>query len=222
MPWFAAGVPSAGNGAAMRAAPIGMYYVNHPEDIKLGAGMQAMIPHNNPMAIASSIVMACATAYLLSTEKQGLSSLENRLQFCYEIAEVIAGIEDGKDYCRNHSDEQSSLYQRIRYAIPAYLEKEETPWTVQQDFWSGAYVLESLPFALYCFLYSPGDFKQTLLTAVNESRDSDTVAAMACTLSGAYNGVDAIPAYYRSKDNLEYYTELMELSRQLWRAVSGK
>lgn len=48
-------------------------------------------------------------------------------------------------------------------------------------------------------------------------RGIDKVAAMACTLSGAYNGVDAIPAYYRDKNNLEFYSELMELSRLLWK-----
>ena len=216
MPWYNAGLPSSGNGAAMRAAPVGLYYRKDPEEIKLAAGIQAMITHNDSMAIASSIVMACAAAYLVTAKKGWLETLERRIEFCRELASVIAGIEDGREYRCRQTARPDTLYRRIGETIPACLEQGMTPAAVQQDFWSGAYVLESLPFALYCFLYSPDDFRQTLLTAVNESRDSDTVAAMACTLSGAYNGVDAIPEYYRDPANLEYQAELMELGRRLW------
>jgi hypothetical protein len=37
---------------------------------------------------------------------------------------------------------------------------------------------------------SPKDFWKTLHTALLSGGDTDTIAAMACTLSGAYNGID--------------------------------
>ncbi|MBE3576218.1 MAG: ADP-ribosylglycohydrolase family protein [Limnochordales bacterium] len=78
---------------------------------------------------------------------------------------------------------------------------------MQQEFGSSSYVLESLPFALFCFLQSPGDFRRTLLDAVNIREDSDTTGAMACTLSGAYNGASGIPAAYFERLEYRFWLE---------------
>ena len=105
------------------------------------------------------------------------------------------------------------MFNRIKYEIPEFLINNRSPEEVNDIFWSGAYVIESLPFALYCFLYSPNDFKTTLLNSVNFSRDSDTVGAIACSFSGALNGINSIEKYYI--DNLEFKDYLIELSDKL-------
>src|ERR1700724_4437665 len=87
------------------------------------------------------------------------------------------------------------------------------PIEINNRYWSGAYVLESLPQAFYCFLRSPEDFRETLLQAVNCSRDADTVAAVACNLSGTLNGVRAIPQPYL--DDLELRQDLDHLAHSL-------
>ena len=201
LPWYQSGVASSGNGAAMRAAPIGIFYRNDFNELKRAAGLQAMITHNEPMAIASSIVMAYATARTLRMnacdfEEPGATAL-----FCRDLAAVINGIEVEDAYKpRRDGGKPSTLARRIGEDIPRYLEARATPAEFQKAFWSGAFVLESLPFALYCFLYSPGHFDRVLFNSVNESRDSDTVAAMACTLCGALNGLDKVVA---SRDGSE-------------------
>ena len=191
LPWHLSGVASSGNGAAMRAAPVGIFFRNDFDELKLAAGLQAMVTHNDPMAIASSIVMAYATARLLRMDVRELDDLGTMTLFCRDLAEAIEGIEEGGNYATRNDGTPSSLVRRIGTDIPGFLEAKTPPGEVQKEFWSGAYVLESLPFALYCFLYSPGHFDRVLYNAVNESRDSDTVAAMACTLCGALNGLDA-------------------------------
>ena len=200
LPWCRSGVVSAGNGAAMRAAPIGIFYRNDFNELKRAAGLQAMITHNEPMAIASSIVMAYATARILRMnacdfEEPGATAL-----FCRDLADVIKDIEKEDSYKTRNDGTPSTLARRIGEDIPRYLEAQVTPAEFQKEFWSGAFVLESLPFALYCFLYSPGHFDRVLFNSVNESRDSDTVAAMACTLCGALNGLDKVVA---RRDQLE-------------------
>ena len=84
-------------------------------------------------------------------------------------------------YPLNGSTGAPSLHGRIGTELPQYLAASEAPFATWHN---GAYVLGSLPCALWCFLAFPEDFEQTLFTAV----DADTVAAMACTLSGAYRG----------------------------------
>jgi len=79
--------------------------------------------------------------------------------------------------------------------------------------YNGAFVLESLPAAFYCFLRSPTDLEEALLVAVNAGYDADTVAAMAGTLGGALGGEAALPEHLLA--NLEYREELRALGRQL-------
>lgn len=80
--------------------------------------------------------------------------------------------------------------------------------------YNGAYVLESLPSALWCYLESPEDFEQTLFTAVDAGHDADTVAAMACTLAGAYHGYAKLPS--RLVADLEYHDHLLDLADGLY------
>ncbi len=82
------------------------------------------------------------------------------------------------------------------------------------DWHNGAYVLESLPCALWCFLASPEDFEQTLFLAVDAGHDADTVAAMACSLSGAYQGYSCLPQ--RLVEDLEYHDRLLGLADGLF------
>ena len=201
--WYQSGVESSGNGAAMRAAPVGIFFRNDFDEMKLAAGLQAMVTHNDPMAIASSIVVAYATARLLRMDVRQLVDIGQMTLFCMDLAESIEGIEDGSGYTTRNGDKPATLAQRIREDIPRFLEAKATPTEVQKEFWSGAYVLESLPFALYCFLYSPGHFDRVLYNSVNESKDSDTVAAIACTFCGALNGL---------KENMD---------RQYWTKTKG-
>jgi ADP-ribosyl-[dinitrogen reductase] hydrolase len=82
------------------------------------------------------------------------------------------------------------------------------------DWHNGAYVRESLPCALWCFLASPEDFEQTLFAAVDAGHDADTVAAMACSVAGGYHGYARLPE--RLVRELEYRDRLIELADGLY------
>jgi len=79
---------------------------------------------------------------------------------------------------------------------------------------NGGSAVESFLSACYCFLRTPGDFKTTLLTAVNSGGDADSRAAIAGALSGAYNGVSGIPAYW--SERVEDSAKLLEKTRKLY------
>jgi ADP-ribosylglycohydrolase len=73
---------------------------------------------------------------------------------------------------------------------------------------------ESLPCALWCFLVSPEDFEQILFTAVDAGHDADTVAAMACTVAGAFQGHARLPQ--RLVADLEFHDRLLDLADGLY------
>ena len=212
-PWFESGVASAGNGVAMRSAPIGLFYREDSKALKLGSILQAVVTHNDPMAVASGILTAHAIALLLVMQPGDLVPLVARQDFCRRLANVIRGLEATGAYKTRNTQEPATLEQRFRDDLPQWLEQNLDPIEINNRYWSGAYVLESLPQAFYCFLRSPEDFRETLLQAVNCSRDADTVAAIACNLSGTLNGVRAIPQPYL--DDLEFRQDLDHLAHSL-------
>lgn len=214
LPLAECGIDSAGNGAAMRAAPIGIFFERKPAELINAAAAQAAITHRNSMAIASSIIVAMIIALLMDEGPGDLLSLRARIDFCSKLAGYIKGVEDKDRFTtRDRNVREDNLYNRISNAIPELLAKDASPMEVNELFWSGAYVLESLPFALYCFLRTPSDFSRTLFDAVNYSKDSDTVAAMACSMSGALNGIQAIDTHFI--EELEFKERLTAIADRL-------
>ena len=83
---------------------------------------------------------------------------------------------------------------------------------------------EAVAGALYCFLRTPNDFRTTVLTAANASKsdlqakskgrcDSDSIACIAGAISGAYLGVQAIPAEWIA--TIENRDLLVDLGKRL-------
>jgi ADP-ribosylglycohydrolase len=58
--------------------------------------------------------------------------------------------------------------------------------------------IEELPIALGMLIVSNGRFREGVLGGVNYGRDSDSIATMTGAISGALNGVDAIPTDWLS------------------------
>lgn len=79
----------------------------------------------------------------------------------------------------------------------------EIPEAVFAYTYNGAFALESVPAALYCFLHAPDDPGQVILTAVNAGYDADTVASMAGNLAGAWCGAERL-----RQDRAEWWSEL--------------
>lgn len=67
--------------------------------------------------------------------------------------------------------------------------------------------------ALYAFLRNPDSFEGCLLCATLNSGGRDTLGAMACAISGAYLGAEAIPSEWRAR--LENHGLVEGFARQL-------
>jgi ADP-ribosylglycohydrolase len=193
----------------MRAAPVGLVHLGDPYRIYRDSLLQSVITHRDSMAIAAAACQADAVARAAIAHPGSLASLDSRVAFCSDLAALLDGLER-PGYKIRGGRGAPSLHGRIGLELPQYLREGKVPFA---DWYNGAYVLESLPCALWCFLASPEDFEQTLFAAVDAGHDADTVAAMACSISGAYHGYSRLPR--RLLDELEYRDHLVELADNL-------
>lgn len=209
-PWYEAGVPSAGNGTAMRAAPVGLAHLGDSYRIYRDSLLQSVVSHRDSMAIAAATAQAYVVARAAATSPNSLAPLTNRLALCVDLALLLDGLEK-PGYPLDGSTGAASLHGRIGTELPRFLTADEAPFAAWHN---GAYVLGSFPCAVWCFLQSPEAFEETLFTAVDAGHDADTVAAMACTLAGAYHGYSKLPK--RLIADLEYHDRLLELADGLY------
>jgi hypothetical protein len=64
--WTEPGVESAGNGAAMRTASIGLFHRHDLRKLRRDAALACVITHTHPTAVASAVPQSAAVAYCLA------------------------------------------------------------------------------------------------------------------------------------------------------------
>jgi ADP-ribosylglycohydrolase len=62
---LAAGQPSAGNGAAMRVAPVGLFYADDQEALARAAIEVSLMTHHDPRGVAAALAVARAVAWFV-------------------------------------------------------------------------------------------------------------------------------------------------------------
>ncbi|MBI5832217.1 MAG: ADP-ribosylglycohydrolase family protein [Armatimonadetes bacterium] len=195
VPWRTSGVPdSKGCGSAMRSAPIGL--LHHGDLAAIDAlGQATSLPtHGHACALAGSV----ATAVAVSLALDGVEPMAL-------LDGVLAATEPISTEFARHLG-------RVHQALD--LDGDQA-LALLGDGWVAE---EAVAAALYCFLASPRDYRQTVLRAANSNGDSDSLACIAGAVSGAYNGLDAIPAAWR--ETVEKSDYLIDLGQRLW-AASG-
>ncbi len=211
-PWHRSGLPSAGNGAAMRIAPLGLLHPVSPDGLRRDSAISTVITHADPMAVVSAVAQAFSVAYCLH-RKPGSFGVEHYLASIH----IMLGDLHDPGYCERRPGSTRPVRLAYRIAeLGSLLDGSQEE--VFDYLGNGAFVLESLPAALWCFLRSPEDPERVLVTAVSGGHDADTVAAMAGTLAGAYLGEAALPERWRR--DVEFADKLATLADGLVR-LSG-
>ena len=77
----------------------------------------------------------------------------------------------------------------------------------------------AIALSLYCFLSTPGEFRLSILRAVQTRYQVPGVAALTGMLSGAYGSTIALPAEWRAI--VPHQAEIQQLSRRLLTSWSG-
>lgn len=173
------GVPSAGNGPAMRSAVIGAFFCASPRMIDAYTEASALITHSDRRALIGSRAVAYLTAW---TIREGL-----RQRPAFEELEDIlqsAGPQDS---------EWIGVIRDMRHAHIQGLAVEEFAQVSGMDKGVSGYIYHSVPVAIYAWFEHFGDFRQALETVLNCGGDTDTTGAITGALAGAVSGVSGFP-----------------------------
>jgi poly(ADP-ribose) glycohydrolase ARH3 len=188
---------SYGNGSAMRIAPVGVLYHDNPEMLREVAYKSSQITH----------------AHNLGKEGAALQA--------YAIAQA-ANLEPGEDFDKHNflakltDFVQETVYREKLKIIEKLIEKPDRDGVIR-ELGHGIEAFNSVPTAVYSFLSEPHSYVQAVFNAISFGGDTDTIGAMTGAISGAYLGVDSIPAEWR--DRLENGRYIKELGEKLWNIV---
>jgi ADP-ribosylglycohydrolase len=181
--------PAAGNGSAMRAAPIGLFFYDNHRRLIQAAHDQGRITHKDPRSSAGAVAISGAVALALQSKTIHTES------FISTLADWTGMFSPG------FSAELKNLLQWLplpaEEAVIRIVQAGFDPEYLDDDEWKGisGFVISSVLWSLYSFLKTPVDYWQTVCTAISAGGDTDTTAAMAGAISGAYLGLDAIPSH---------------------------
>lgn len=173
------GSGSFGNGAAMRIAPLGLFF-HDSMDIYNLACASAEVTHAHPVGKDGAAVQAKAVAQAVK--------LDAAEEFRPQV--FVRGL---AEFART-----SMIREKLELIEKLSNEKVPPPLAAKQLGQSVA-VQESMPFAVYSFIRYSGSFEDCLYCAIMQGGDRDTLGAMAGAISGAYLGIEAISAKWRSK-----------------------
>jgi poly(ADP-ribose) glycohydrolase ARH3 len=185
------GSGSFGNGAAMRIAPVGLFFRNSP-DLDQAARASAEVTHAHPVGMDGAAIQALAVA-----QASGLEPAEG-----FSREAFIGGL--------IQSARTPQVFEKLK-RVRILVAEKVPPTLAIEELGRSVAVHESMPFALYAFLRHPGSFEDCLFCAVLHGGDRDTIGAMAGAIVGGYLGLGAIPAGWREKlENAAYIADLAD------------
>lgn len=196
VPWEKAGTPppSAGNGSAMRAGPVGLVFGFEPAMMARVARDQGRITHADERCSAGALTVAGAVALAARRGRidpplflQQLQDWAQRIE--PTMTSSLRQLADWLDLPEHEAAERIS-----RSGLPPGVDSH----------WQGgisAFVIASVLWALYAFLRSPDDYIRTIATAIMPGGDVDTTAAMAGAMAGARLGAGAVPSQLADRLN---------------------
>lgn len=163
---------SFGNGAAMRASVLALWYHHDVELLVREAMRAAEITHSHPLGMEGAVLIAVATQALLRWQQP---------------EQILATV---RSYCRSDS------FQIQLDIIHEWLGRPAPVLTTQVAalLGNGMTAQTSCVTALYIAMsHLQADFMDMLAYARACGGDVDTISAMAGTLWGAYHGLDRLP-----------------------------
>jgi len=184
-----------GNGAAMRAARVGLRFWQDHNLIWEQARESALPTHRNELGIEAAQMIAVTTA-VAATE----ATITPKLVAEWLIPRVTTTVFTNQLNSLRSLSNESELAQ----------------------FGNGIAAHESVVTAIGCFALYPDDFQEAVAAAIWQGGDTDTIAAMAGALVGARLGVNAIQDGWVAKlEDADFPKQVADLSLDLFRAAAG-
>lgn len=228
-----------GCGSVMRAWPLGLVFFDNLPLIKDLANQQSIITHRHPMARAASVAIAVGTACALNG--MPVESIVHEM-----ICAAAEFDEEEKLYKPNAIKlgdtitfdpklvAQNTLLtsDMIHYAYHMALQgktpdlilgthnlKQAANYRSPDGFLLGWAADEAVAAAVYVFARHSTDLQNAIIEGVNTPGDSDSIAALAAALVGAYSGIESLDKAGFDYSRLEKLDELLELAEQAYKAA---
>ena len=192
---WACGQRSAGNGALMRVAAVPVFHLpRSPAAVFDDALLSSALTHNDPTSNASCVAFSAMLCELVHMTVPPPSDwwitrfvgLARPIEGGVRLRSQVPGCTFSGSLCE--------FLETV--VLPAL--RGEVPLPEALDAWySGAFLLETVPAALYILARHAEDPETALVRAVNETQDNDTVAAIVGAAVGALHGEQALPARWR-------------------------
>lgn len=179
---------SFGNGAAMRVAPVGLLFHREQERLAAEAAKSATPTHVHPLGIEGARLLAAAVAHCVARENFDRT----------ELFELLLA-----------SARSPEFHERLSLAANPDIEIARLG--------NGIAALDSVVTAIACFASAPNSFEHVVTSAIFLGGDTDTIAAMAGAVSGAFVGRAGIPEDLIAavEDHHKGVTYVAELSQKL-------
>ncbi|MFH9855147.1 ADP-ribosylglycohydrolase family protein [Streptomyces althioticus] len=179
------GQGSWGNGAAMRAAPLGAWHSGDLDVAAEQAARQSAVSHHHPEAVTGAVAVALAAA--LAARSRG-GPAPARPDFLRAVAERLPD-----------SDVRSGV--RIAARMPEHTSVRHAAEVLGSGYrMSGP---DTVPYALWCAAGHLDDLHESLWVTVGGRGDIDTTCAVAGGVVAARTGVGGLPpAWHTAREPL--------------------
>lgn len=159
---------SLGNGAAMRAAPIGLMFHADLDRLMEEAKLSALPTHMHPVGVEGAQLIALAVAMALRPDPFDRDLFYEALL-------------------------SRAMTEEFRY--PLSLAAKLGPDDTIAQFGHSLEAHRSVVTAIACFCEHPDSYPDVIARAIGLGGDADTIAAMARAISGARLGISSIPSH---------------------------
>jgi ADP-ribosyl-[dinitrogen reductase] hydrolase len=190
--WYKCGPNSAGNGALMRIAPMLIPHLQK-SGVRIweDTAISAMITHNDTASIAGCVAFVAMLWELLDMQKPPEPEW-----WVNRYVEIARDLETGSEYTPKggkFTDYSGPLWQFVQEKAMWAYRKDLSVLDACNAWYSGAFLLETVPGALYILMRHGHEPEEAIVRAVNDTKDNDTVAAIVGAAVGALHGKEAIP-----------------------------
>lgn len=177
------GVYSAGNGPAMRVAPVGLRFAHDAARREAYVAASTRLTHTDPKAFTGAKAVADLVAWCVREDLAERPATETLLA-CLRAA----GPDDAA------WQEQMDALEK---ALEASLGVAGFAARLGLEHGVSGYIYHTVPVAVYAWYVHWGDFEETLSAVWECGGDTDTCGAIAGALAGTLSGDAGIPATWR-------------------------
>ncbi len=223
LPWYSSGQPSAGNGAIMRIAPLLVPYVRRPSpELWVDTVLGSALTHNDSASTAACVAFVAMLWELLGRDTPPAPEwwLDRYVAVARELESGTRPYEPRAPKLDGYS---GPMYDFVAAQVMNAWQNNLSTLDACEGWYSGAYLMETLPSMLYILMRHADDPEEAIVRAVNDTRDNDSVAALVGAAVGALHGIDALPALWRDgllgrlgADDDGRLFALLDETRQRW------